>query len=936
MRLLLICSLFIFGVTNALPQSASAVLSVTTLAGKPGTRGYLDGIGSAAQFYGPAGIVVDASGNLFVADTCNSTIRKITPAGVVTIFAGTPFDPDANRIGIGSADGSGTTAQFYLGVGVSSNGTPYGPPAFTQIGSINMAMDGGGNIYVADTLNNTIRKITPAGAVTTFAGTAPQQGSDDGIGSNARFLSPMGVAVDGAGNVFVADSGNGTVRKITSAGVVTTFAGSPRTSGSTDGTGSTARFNSINGIAADSAGNVYVADTNNNTIRKITPAGVVSTLAGLAGAQGSTDGQGNKARFYYPMALAIDSSGNLYVADSGNRTIRKVTSAGVVSTLAGLAGSSGSTDGTGNAARFGDGNSDSSQNAGIAVDSAGNVYVADTNNNTIRKGVPVSNAPGSNLQLLGQPQSLYVKVGLSAVFTVNATATPSPTYQWQKDGNAIPGATSASYTIAATQYTDAGSFAVAVTSGAFTLTSGAATLKIAALATDIPPIYVFSQPASQTVTVGQSATFAADVAATPAPTYQWKKNGAAIPGATSVSYTIAAAQTSDAGTYTLVITNSAATVTTNDATLTVNPVSGLTAPAITTQPTSQTVTVGSTASFTVAATGNPFPTYQWKKNGAPITGAITATLTLANAQTSDAASYTVTVTNSVNAITSSAAVLTVNPAVTSTASRITSLSIRNGAGTGDQTLIAGFQVSGNGKSLLIRGVGPTLGAAPYNVPGVLADPQLNLYNGSLTLITSNDNWSDAANASQVAAAAVQLQDFALPVGSKDAALLSTLNDGLYTAQVSGAGNTTGIALVEVYDANPTAASHVNGVSARSQVGTGANILIAGFGITGTAPMKVLLRGVGPTLATFAVTGVLADPQIAVYTSPGGVQIASNDNWSDNANAAQIAANSGFPLLAGSKDAALLLTLNPGTYTVQVSGVGNTTGVALVEVYEVSN
>jgi hypothetical protein len=309
---------------------------------------------------------------------------------------------------------------------------------------------------------------------------------------------------------------------------------------------------------------------------------------------------------------------------------------------------------------------------------------------------------------------------------------------------------------------------------------------------------------------------------------------------------------------------------------------------------------------------------------------------LNNVQASDAGSYTVIVTsNGASSVTSNAAVLTVNPVVTPTTSRLASLSVRIGAGTGDQTLIVGFIVSGNGKSLLIRGVGPTLGAAPYNVPGVLADPQLKLYNGS-TQIASNDNWSTAANASQVAATAALLQDFPLPANSLDAALLTSLDDGLYTAQVSGVGNTTGITLVEVYDANATAASRLTGVSARTQVGTGANVLIAGFSISGTPPMKVLLRGVGPTLASFAVTGVLADPQIAVFTSPAGTQIASNDNWSDNANAAQIAANSGFPLPAGSKDAALLLTLNPGTYTVQVSGVGNTTGVALVEVYEVDN
>ena len=925
MRLLIVCSLFIFGVTTALPQSANVVLSVTTMAGQPGTRGYANGTATAAQFYGPAGIVADAAGNLYVADTCNSMIRKITPAGVVTIFAGTPFDPVTNRIGIGTTDGTGTSAQFYLGYATSSDGTPYGPPVSIQIGSINMAMDSGGNIYVADTSNNTIRKITSAGVVTTLAGQAPQQGSNDGAGSNARFLSPMGVAVDGAGNVFVADSGNGTVRKITSAAVVTTFAGLPRTSGSTDGTGSAARFNSINGIAADSAGNVYVADTNNHTIRKISPSAVVTTLAGLAGKSGSSDGVGTSARFNLPTALTLDSSGNLYVADTGNNTIRRVSPTGVVSTLAGLAGTTGSADGTGNAARF-------NQQYGIAVDGAGNVYVSDTANNTIRKGVPTSTAPGASLQIQTQPLNQGVTAGQSVTFSVGATGTPAPSYQWQKNGVNISGATSSSYTIAPATNSDVGYYSVALSSGSVTVTSKSAELRVLNGA-GYPPLFVDPLLSSLTVDAGQPATFSVVALTSLPPTYQWMKNGVAIAGATSDAYMIVATQPSDAGNYSVVVTNASATVTSTNTTLTVNPGSGLTAPAITTQPAALTVTVGGAASFTVAATGNPTPTYQWKKNGAVIAGATGATYTIASTQLTDAASYTVTVTNSVNAITSSAAVLTVNPVVTPPASRITSLSIRIGAGTGDQTLIAGFQVSGNGKSLLIRGVGPTL--ANYSVPGFLVDPLLSLFNGNPTLINSNDNWSDAANASQVAATAAQLQDFALPAGSKDAALLATLNDGLYTAQVSGVGNTTGIALVEVYDANATAASRLTGVSARTQVGTGANILIAGFGITGTAPMKVLLRGVGPTLASFAVTGVLTDPQIAVFTS-GGVQIASNDNWSDNANAAQISANSGFPLPVGSKDAALLLTLNPGTYTVQVSGVGNATGVALVEVYEVTN
>ena len=230
------------------------------------------------------------------------------------------------------ADGTGSAARFYFPNGV--------------------AVDSAGNVYVADTNNYTIRKITPSGVVSTLAGLAGSPGSADGTGSAARFNDPYGVAVDSAGNVYVADTGNNTIRKITPSGVVSTLAGLAGSIGSADGTGSAARFFQPYGVAVDSAGNVYVADTNNNTIRKITPSGVVSTLAGLAGSFGSADGTGSAARFYYPEGVAVDSAGNVYVADTGNDTIRKITPSGVVSTLAGLAGSIGSADGTGSAARF--------------------------------------------------------------------------------------------------------------------------------------------------------------------------------------------------------------------------------------------------------------------------------------------------------------------------------------------------------------------------------------------------------------------------------------------------------------------------------------------------------------------------------------------------------------------------------------------------------
>ena len=212
---------------------------------------------------------------------------------------------------------------------------------------------------MADRFNSTVRKISPSGVVSALAGLAGTIGSADGTGSDARFRYPTEVAVDSAGNIYVADTANHTIRKVTPSGVVSTLAGLAGSIGSADGTGSAARFNSPNGIAVDGADNVYVADTNNFTIRKITPSAVVSTLAGLAGSFGSADGTGSAARFSNSRGVATDSAGNVYVTDNprcdilfcnyGN-TIRRITPSGVVTTLAGLPGIAGSTDGTASAA----------------------------------------------------------------------------------------------------------------------------------------------------------------------------------------------------------------------------------------------------------------------------------------------------------------------------------------------------------------------------------------------------------------------------------------------------------------------------------------------------------------------------------------------------------------------------------------------------------
>jgi hypothetical protein len=286
-----------------------------------------------------------------------------------------------------------------------------------------VALDSAGNLYVADDYNQTIRKMTPAGVVTTLAGLAGVTGSQNGTGSAARFNYPWGVAVDTNGNVYVGDQGSETIRKVTSAGVVTTLAGMADVAGSADGTGSNARFNNPAGVAVDSAGNVYVADYVNETIRKVTPAGVVTTLAGLAGNAGSADGAGSAARFNDPTGMAVDLAGNVYVSDRGNNTIRKVTLVGAsweVTTLAGLAGVTGSADGTNSAAQF---NLPSS----LTVDLAGNVYVADTWNNTIRKVTPV----GTNW--------VVTTVAGLAGWTGSADGTGSAAWFWSPYGVVVDG-----------------------------------------------------------------------------------------------------------------------------------------------------------------------------------------------------------------------------------------------------------------------------------------------------------------------------------------------------------------------------------------------------------------------------------------------------------------------------------------------------------------
>ena len=371
----------------------------TTQASSPLTLGFN---GSTISYLSTTILTTPQSSNPLSGGLALQMSYTTKPYNVVSTLAGSLS---------GYLDGTGTNARFTTPVGV--------------------AVDSSGNVYVSDVGFRIIRKITPEGVVTSLAGDVIA-GSADGTGTNAQFYNPFGVAVDSAGNVYVADSSNHRIRRITPAGVVTTFAGSlSNTSGSTDGTGTNATFNVPSGVAVDSAGNIYVADNSNHRIRKITPAGVVTTFAGSL--SGYLDGTGTNASFNRPNGITVDSVGNLYVADSENYRIRKITQAGVVTTIAG----------TGSAA-FADGNGDSASfngPRGVAVDSVGTIYVADNNNQRIRKITNISDVnlnSYANTPITGTLLTTFDPLLSSSTITIPGGTTNAKVASFTIDAASLP------------------------------------------------------------------------------------------------------------------------------------------------------------------------------------------------------------------------------------------------------------------------------------------------------------------------------------------------------------------------------------------------------------------------------------------------------------------------------------------------------------------
>ncbi|MGH7997232.1 MAG: hypothetical protein ACREFX_12875, partial [Opitutaceae bacterium] len=739
---------------------------VSTYAGSTaGTAGSANGVGTAALFSGPQGIAVDSAGNVYVADTNNSTIRMIA-AGTqnVTTLAGSAGQS-------GSADGTGNEARFDFpgGLAVDTHGDLYVADydnstirlvntttgqvstfagAAGATGAINgavgtarfdhpngVAVDAGGNVYVADTSTQTIRMIS-GGNVTTLAGGGYLGGRIDATGTQARFFYPDGLAATAAGLVYVADTGNHTIRMVTApAGVVTTYAGSAGTIGSANGNGTAAQFNYPYGVAADSAGNLYIADQNNDTIREVATDGQVTTIAGMAGVAGSADGVDTAARFNGPSGIAVDSSGRIFVADTGNSTIRMIVD-GQVTTLAGTAGTPGSADGAYTSAQF-------DRPLGLAVDGSANVYVADSGNDTIRMVVPATgevttiagvarhsgdgNGPGGGASFDG-PYAVAVD-GSGNVYV--ADCFNGQIRKLTPDGNA------------------------------WTVSTLAGSAGMAGMVDGSGTAAEFNQPYGIAANA-QGDLFVADTFNRAIRLVTPSGAVTTIEGAQSrFFYPQGVALDASGDLYVVDGDNQAVS----------KGVPQL--PTGSSQVGNHTVAPGQSTTFTFGQAGAGL-TYQWQmsvdgggtwanvSNGGSFGGATTTALAISSTTAAmNGDEFRLVVSGGGSASATGAGTLYVG------SERLVNLSTRGLVeANGQANLVAGLYISGTGtEQAVLRAIGPTL--TTYGVTGVLPTPSLTVYNSDDATIASNTVWGGSAT---LANAFKQVGAFALPATSADSAL----------------------------------------------------------------------------------------------------------------------------------------------------------------------
>ncbi len=513
---------------------------ITTVAG--GGSGQDGGAATNASLYVPVGVALDAFGNLFIADEYNNRIRKVDTNGIITTVAGN---------GTKSYSGDG---------GAATNASLCYPSG--------VAFDAFGDLYIADYANNRIRKVDTNGIITTVVGGGTNGLGDGGAATNASLYDPLGVALDNSGNLYIADS-MFRIRKVDTNGIITTVAGNGhsgyvRYSG--DGSAATnASINGSEGVACDDSGNLYIADRNNNRIRKVDSNGIITTVAGFwpsypsVGGYSGDGGAATNASLNNPWGVAFDASGNLYIADEYNNRIRKVDTNGIITTVVG-----GGTDG------LGDGGAATNASlyspSGVAFDAAGNMYIADYNNRRIRKVLLYAGYPTLTLNNIGA--------------------------------------------------TNAGNYSVVITSPYGSVTNTIATLTVVA-----PPV-VTTQPASQIAVAGTSPSLSVAVAGSGPFDYEWYYGGTnLLQSGGNSTLTLPNVNTNNAGNYTVVVTNSYGCVTSQVATLTV-----MLPPSVAMQPASQTNLAGTTVSFSVAVNGNGPFSYQWQFNGTNLPNNIITTV----------------------------------------------------------------------------------------------------------------------------------------------------------------------------------------------------------------------------------------------------------------------------------------------------------------------
>jgi hypothetical protein len=665
-------------------------------------------------------------------------------------------------------------------------------------------------------------------------------------------------------------------------------------------------FGSPLASASDSVGNVYTIYSNNPLPSPAAFQGFISrTTSGVTTYFGLS---------FAPLALAVNPGGDVFIMNfsSFTYTVYQLKPDGST-LLVGSFSSSGTNAGT------------------LSVDSSGNpqapvsIFLGGASN-TLATYLFAAETPVPDLAAPLAPVS--VPFSANPAITLNGTAFSSLpiTYQWSYNGTPIPGATAATYTGTVTA---SGTYTVLATTTAGSVTSQAiVTLVVDSVPISPAPIFL-TNPASVNLPLGPSTTLTATAASTLPISFQWYVNGAAIPGATQVSPSstdLGSASTSyttnQPGSYLAVATTSGtggASIMSLAAVVTIQAPGGISVlptPTITTQPQSTAFAYGKGATLTANSIATLPATYQWQLNGVNIPGANSATY-----QTNLLGSYDVVITTSAGSVTSAAA----NVAL---ANRPVNISSRSFVGTGANLTIAGFVISsysGATKRVLVRAAGP--GLAPLGVPGALAQPVLSVYDSNSQLVATNTGWNNSA---AIAAASTATGAFPFAANSADSALILDLAPGNYTAQVSGVNGTTGIALVEVYELAPDNGHFIN-ISTRAFVGSDAAILIGGLVVTGTQPSPVLIRAIGPGLARFGLSGFLTQPILSIYNNSTGQLMAVNIGWSNGSSAD---ATGGFALTTGSADSAVLLTLAPGVYTAQVTGANGTTGIALVEAYEV--